>query len=179
MNLTLRIKTDLIAAMTTEVALTKSGDDPDKLAFAQDTKNACRSIISRYPELGKKAKDITDEEVMRLCKKIIKEEKGRLLFQDKHLTATDVEGLTPKEYNKFIDEKLIELDEVLTSRFISCFEKYLPPMISEASIKKFINDNVDFSKLKSPMQAIGIVKNHFGESVDGKMVKAIIDQMKG
>jgi len=55
---------------------------------------------------------------------------------------------------------------------------YLPKQTSSEDIIKFLND-LDFSKFKNKMQAIGEVTKNFPEgTVDGNMAKSIIMEMK-
>ena len=55
---------------------------------------------------------------------------------------------------------------------------YLPKQVSSEDIVKFLNE-LDFSKLKNKMQAIGEVTRNFPEgTVDGNMVKLIIMEMR-
>lgn len=61
-----------------------------------------------------------------------------------------------------------------TSDFLILLNNFLPEEVTEREITEWINYNVDFSKLKNKMQAVGMVKNHFGVNVDGKMVSNII-----
>jgi hypothetical protein len=175
------VKKQLKDAMLTEVKLKKLEkvnlmEKPIKngLEFAQDTKRAMRTIISMYPELNKKKHEIVDEDVEYLAKKIIKNEKLRLLYQNKHIVAKDVEGKQPKEVSKIENEKLTELDESLSSIYIVILEGFLPQMITKEEIVEFIKNNIDFSQLKNKMQAIGIIKNHFGNTVDANLVRDIL-----
>ncbi len=182
------VKYNLTYAMKAEVNFKKSlkdlkDDSPQKtlveatLETSQEVKRAMRTIISMYPELNKKKSEINDEDVEYLCKKIIKNEKLRLIYQNKFLVANDVEGKSPKDVSKIENEKLIEFDEHLTSTFIIALENFLPQMVTEKEIHDFIKENIDFSKLKNKMQAIGIIKKHFGNTVDANLVKDIIQKI--
>jgi uncharacterized protein YqeY len=90
---------------------------------------------------------ITNEQAVRILNGVIKSEET---------TA----GYTGKEASS--------LSEVAKS--------YMPKMVSEDEIKNFIA-TIDFSKFKNKMQAVGVVKNHFGTCVDGKLVSSIIQTM--
>ena len=57
---------------------------------------------------------------------------------------------------------------------INLLSYYLPKEASEAEIANYSDKNVDFSEFKNKMQAIGVVKDHFGTAVDGNTIKKII-----
>ncbi len=61
-----------------------------------------------------------------------------------------------------------------TSDFIEVMEGYLPKQASEDEIRKWIQENIDFSKFKNKMQAMKPIMAHFGSSADGNMVKNIL-----
>lgn len=89
-------------------------------------------------------------------------------------TLTDEQAI--KVINGIIKEEK-KLNNILgrqTSAFLELLNSYLPAKIGEEEITEWINYNVDFSQLKNKMQAIGLVKKHFGVAVDGKMVSDII-----
>lgn len=176
------VKKQLKDAMITEIKLKKldliKHPEKNSIDIAISIKKAMRTIISMFPELNKKKADIIDEDIELLCKKIIKSEKLRMLYQDKYLVAKDVEGKSSKEVSKIESEKLIKLDEKLISDYITIFENFLPQMITEEEIFNFIKNNIDFSKLKNKMQAIGIIKKEYGNKVDAKLVKDIVQQWK-
>ncbi|MGA8178988.1 MAG: hypothetical protein WB792_02945 [Desulfobacterales bacterium] len=56
-------------------------------------------------------------------------------------------------------------------------ESYLPKMAAEEEISAWIRQNVDFSKFKNKMQAMGAIMKHFGASADGNIVKEILQKM--
>lgn len=72
------------------------------------------------------------------------------------------------------ESKLNAILDRKTSDFLILLNNYLPEKVAEEEITEWINYNVDFSKLKNKMQAVGMVKTHFGVNVDGKMVSDII-----
>jgi len=71
------------------------------------------------------------------------------------------------------EDKTAELTKSAQSTLKLVATSYMPTQISEEELKDYIN-TIDFSKLKNKMQAIGIVKKHFGSSVDGKLVSDVI-----
>ncbi len=56
-------------------------------------------------------------------------------------------------------------------------DKYLPQEMDEASIEAWVRANVDFSQLKSPMAAIGIVTKALGPVAPGDRVKKVIEKI--
>ena len=172
-----KLKEDLKSAMKTEVKLRGDNKPPsfDEPCFA--IKESCRSIISMFPEIGKKPTNATDEDVIKLCKKYIKSEKIRLIYINKILNSADVEGLSSSELNKLVNSKLIEYNTDLTSSHIKHIESYLPRALSDNEIKVWIKDNIDFSQFKNKMQSMKPIMTHFQSAVDGNTIKRIIMEM--
>lgn len=132
MNLQKQIKSDLTAAM-------KAKDE--------EKKDTLRVILGEFGRLDKK--ELSDDEVAKILKKLIKSEKEML---EKKGDATD-------------------------SSFISIIENYLPKMATEAEIANWIEQNIDFSEFKNKMQAMGLIMKHFGATADGNAVKKILQRM--
>ena len=142
-----KIKGDLKTAMKT------------KDNAARDT---FRLIMGEYPKLtvamtlesGKKTTrvkspdEITDEDLQNIIRSLAKSEKV-----------------------------VLEIKGEPTSDYLELLELYLPKMVDGEEIKAWIKDNVDFSKVKSPMQAMGQVMKHFGKLAEGNTVKEILKEM--
>lgn len=60
--------------------------------------------------------------------------------------------------------------------FIVLCEEILPKEATEEDIRNFLK-TVDFSGLKSKMQAVGMATKHFNGNVDGNLVKTIVMEM--
>ena len=71
------------------------------------------------------------------------------------------------------DPVLVRSSEI----FLRIVRGYIPAMISEAEVEKWIKENIDFSKFKNKMQVVGVVLKHFGSVVDGSKVKLLIQRM--
>lgn len=56
-------------------------------------------------------------------------------------------------------------------------DKYLPQEMDEAAIEAWVRANVDFSSLKSPMAAIGVVTKALGPVAPGDKVKRVIEKI--
>jgi uncharacterized protein len=132
MNLQKQIKNDLTAAM-------KAKD--------QEKKDALRVIMGEFGRLDKK--ELSDDEVVKILKKLIKSEK------------------------ELLEKKGAEDDFT----FIKVIENYLPKMATQAEIAQWIEQHVDFSEFKNKMQAMGLIMKHFGVTADGNAVKKLLQNM--
>jgi hypothetical protein len=63
------------------------------------------------------------------------------------------------------------------SPFVRIIEAYLPKMASEAEVRDWIAQNVDFSKYRNKMQAMREIMGHFGANADGGMVRSILESL--
>jgi uncharacterized protein YqeY len=132
MSLQEQIKKDLAAAM-------KAKDD--------EKKSVLRVIMG---EFGRQAqKEIHDEEVVKIIKKLIKSER-------EVLEKSGASG---------------------SNRFIEVAENYLPQLAGETEIKSWIAANIDFSEYKNKMQAMRPIMQHFGTNADGNLVKKILGEL--
>lgn len=129
MRLQEQMKKDLAAAM-------KAKDD--------DTKNTLRVIMGEFGRQGQK--ELSDEDVVRIVKKLIKSEK-------EVMEKTGVAEPTP---------------------FIRVAERYLPQMATEDEIRAWITANIDFDEYKNKMQAMRPIMQHFGGNADGNLVKKVL-----
>lgn len=132
MNLQNQIKKDLSAAI-------KARDEQKK--------NTLRVVLGEFGRLDKK--ELSDDEVVKILKKLIKSEK----------------------------EVLEQKGEAEDSAFIEIVESYLPQMAAEEEISAWIRQNVDFSQFKNKIQAMGIIMKHFGATADGSVVREILQKM--
>ena len=132
MNLQAKIKSDLVAAM-------KAKDE--------EKRNILRVIMG---EFGRQTeKDISDADVIKIVKKLVKSEK----------------------------EVLQRSGEKGANRFIEVAESYLPAMAGEAEIKAWIAEHIDFSQFNNKMQAMRPIMQHFGANADGNLVKKILGEL--
>jgi uncharacterized protein YqeY len=69
---------------------------------------------------------------------------------------------------------MLEHSGKTTSSFLEFIDSYLPKQITADDIKVWLDANVDFSKLKNKMQSVGLVVKQFGQSVDGNLVKEVV-----
>ena len=132
MTIQQQIKKDLMGAM-------KARDE--------NKKSTLRVIMGEFARAD--SKEISDDEVIKVLKKLIKSEKETLS-------------------RKGSDEDSV---------FIRIIETYLPQMALENEIIAWVNDNIDLSQFKSKMQAMGPIMKHFGTRADGNAVKAILQKL--
>ena len=169
-----RIRDDLKNAMKTEVRLRKSNEYSKKLyEIVVAQKTVSRAIISMFPEIGKKPEDGTDDDVIKLVKKYINQQKERQLYIDKHIIPADVDGIKSSELKRLINKKYQELGSKLSSPEIIIAQKYLPVGPTEEEISKYIREHVDLSQFKNKMQAMGQIMKAF-PGCDGNFVKNIL-----
>ncbi len=126
-----------------------------------EVRDTIRLIMGEYPSLTipitlesgkkttrvKKPEEITNEDLQGVMQKLSKSEK----------TVLDIKNQEPSEYLKIL-------------------EAYLPKMAGKEDITLWINENVDFSKFKNSMQAMGAIMKHFGKTADGNLVKKILQE---
>jgi len=169
-----QMKEDLKSAMTIEIKYRKHGA-PQGIAYnmAIAQKTVSRAIISMFPELRKKPAEGTDEDVIKLLKKYINQEKERSIYQFGYLKEKDVEDKSAAEVKKLVNDTIQELGNSLTSNHIEIAQKYLPTQATEEEIREWISENVDFSKFKNKMQAMGSIMKQF-KGADGNFVKGIL-----
>lgn len=109
-------------------------------------KDAIRVVMGELARQDKKT--FADDEIVRILKKLIKSEKEML----------EKSGRGP------------------TSPFIEIIDAYLPKMATKDEIHSWIAANIDFSKYKNKMQAMGAIMSHFGASADGNTVKQVLQE---
>lgn len=126
-----------------------------------ETRNAIRQIMSEYPKLTvpitlesgkkttrpKKQEEITDADIQDIIRSLVKSEKT-----------------------------VLELTKAEESPYLKILESYLPKMAERSEIEGWIEENIDFSKFKNSMQAMGTVMKHFGRLADGNLVKDILQK---
>lgn len=125
-------------------------------------RDTLRQIMAEYPgltvpirlESGKKttrpkrAEEISSEDVMEVIRRLIKSEK----------TVLEAKGQP-------------------TSEYLQVLEQYLPKAADRKEIVEWIRANIDFSRYKRPMQAMGTIMKHFGQRADGNQVKQILQEI--
>ena len=132
MTLQEQIKKDLTSAM-------KARDE--------ETKSTLRVIMGEFARADKK--DLADEDVVKVLKKLVKSEQETL---EKQGVGT-------------------------SSPFIRTIEKYLPQMATDDEISAWIHEHIDFTQFKNKMQAMGPIMKHFGPRADGNAVKSLLKKL--
>jgi len=97
--------------------------------------------------------------------------------QPGEITDDDILGII----RKFVkaEQTVLEHKKEATSDFLELLSTYLPRMASEDEIREWIENNIDLSAYKSPLQATGPVMKHFGKLANGKLVQSILKTMAG
>jgi hypothetical protein len=99
--------------------------------------------FQRQPE-----KELSDDQVVGIIKKLIKSEK-----------------------------ELLAASGQAESAYIRILEDYLPKQVGEEEIRAWIKHNIDFSAFANKMQAMRPIMAHFGSSADGNTVKKILQEI--
>ena len=142
-----QLKVALKLAMMEEVRMRKegitSGDEWDK---AICHKTVSRAIISMFPEIGVKPADATDDDVIKLLKKYISQEKERTIYELGYLKEKDIEGKSGPEVKKLVAATMEKYSDEISkgSMVVRVALEYLPAQATEEEIVTWINDNIDF-----------------------------------
>jgi len=89
----------------------------------------------------------------------------------------DGKPLPDTEAVKILKALRVTAEESQNAFELTFLERFLPKELSEAEIEAWIRANVDFSKLKSPMAAIGLVTKALGPSAPGERVKQVVEKI--
>jgi len=89
----------------------------------------------------------------------------------------DAEIKILKKLEKNEEEMLERTGVTEPSLYLKLVRMYLPQMADSSEIEWWIKERIDFSTLKNPMQAVGIVMKEFGARADGKLVKELVQEM--
>ncbi|MEW6500052.1 MAG: GatB/YqeY domain-containing protein, partial [Thermodesulfobacteriota bacterium] len=150
MPLLVKMKADLKAAM---------------LAKNEAVKGAIRVIMSEFPT------KLTVPITLESGKKSSRPKK------DEEITNDDVIGIIQGLVKS--EKQTLELKKEATSDYLRVLESYLPQMASEEEIAAWVKANVDLTRFKSPMQAMGAIMKHFGKTADGNVVKKVLAALAG
>ena len=82
-----------------------------------------------------------------------------------------------KKLEKNEEEMLERTGVTEPSLYLKLVRMYLPQMADKSELEWWIKERIDFSTLKNPMQAVGIVMKEFGARADGKLVKELVQEM--
>ncbi|MFO7707313.1 MAG: GatB/YqeY domain-containing protein [Desulfobacterales bacterium] len=79
-----------------------------------------------------------------------------------------IQGLVKSEHI------VLEARKEASSDYLRMLEAYLPQQATPEEIVAWVRENIDFSKFKNRMQAMGVIMKHFGRSADGRLVNQIL-----
>jgi len=114
-----------------------------------DTIKYLKVIVGEIQRLPDK--EIKDDIVVATIKKLIKYEKENI-----------------KQYGMFC---------MSGGNYLNLLESYIPKQASIEDIKTWIKDNIDMSQFKNRMQAMRPIMVHFGSTVDGQLVKGVLENI--
>jgi hypothetical protein len=109
-------------------------------------KDALRVILGEFGRQDKK--DLTDEDIVKILKKLLKSEKELLASRGED-----------------------------RSDFLEILEAYLPRTASDEEILGWIRENIDLAEYRNKMQAMGPIMKHFGASADGNRVRKLLQSL--
>ncbi len=169
------METDKIVAMKEEVTARKTGAEVHLAGLGcVAVKNATRAIKSMAKYIDKKPEDMTDDDVIGLTRRYIREQQEEYLMR--HALGTQAEGLNKRDYDNLISENIALFESIIVERVpeVLAAMKYLPVAPTEDEIESWIDENIDFSTYNNPMQSMKDIKAHFGSTVDGKVLSKIV-----
>ncbi len=105
--------------------------------------SAIRVLMGEFSRQGEK--ELSDDQIIAIIKKLIKSEKELLAAKGKDDSA-----------------------------FITIMEAYLPHQASDEEIKAWVKANINFDDFANKMQAMRPIMAHFGAGADGNTVKKIL-----
>lgn len=116
------------------------------LAKDKDRTGAIRILMGEFGR--QREKELADDPVIAIIKKLIKSERELLAAQGEEKSA-----------------------------FMEIMEEYLPKQASEQEIKVWIEANLDLAEFGNKMQAMKPIMQHFGAAVDGNIVKRVLQNL--
>ncbi len=144
--------------------LKKLKDDLKKAMLGKNNqvRDTIRIIMGEYPSLTvpitlesgkkttrvKKPEEITNDDLLGIMRRLVKSEKT-----------------------------VLEIKKKNSSDYLIILESYLPEMATKEEITVWITENIDFSKFKNSMQAMGTIMKHFGKLADGNLVKQLLQEL--
>lgn len=131
MGLQEKIKADLKEAM---------------LARDQSRISTIRIIIGEFAR--QPGKDLTDQEVQGVIRKLVKSENEML-----KISGSD------------------------SSEYMQVLESYLPKQATEAEIRDWVKGNINIGDFANKMQAMKPIMTNFGGAADGNLVKKILESL--
>ncbi len=146
--------------------LVKLKEDMKNAMRNKDTivRDAIRQVISEFPKL-------TMPLILESGKKSTR------LKRDEEITDDDIVGIIQGLVKS--EKTVMELKKETSSDYLTAIEAYLPQMASREEIIAWVEANIDLSKFKSPIQAMGPIMKQFGKQADGNLVKEILQGLAG
>jgi len=123
-------------------------------------RDAIRQVMSEFPKL-------TVPLTLESGKKSFRCKKDEEITNDDILSL--IQGLVKSE------RVVLEIKKEASSPYLEILTTYLPALADRETILNWIDTSIDFSQMKTPMQAMGLIMKHFGKTADGSLVKEILE----
>jgi uncharacterized protein YqeY len=123
----------------------------DDLKVAMKARNSAKTDAIRIliGEFGRQMeKELSDDQVIAIIKKLIKSEKELLAAKG-------------EESSSFLEE----------------MQAYLPQQATEDEVRAWITANINFGDFANKMQAMKPIMTYFGSRVEGNMVKSVLQSL--
>jgi len=117
----------------------------------------------------KQAMKVKDEKTRDYCKVILSEFARIEKNPDDDKAISIIKKLIKSETEN------IEMSGKEDHSYLKFLETYMPQQLSKQNIEEWAKQNIDFSSLRNKMQAVGIICKQFGTTVDGKLVKEVVE----
>ncbi len=94
---------------------------------------------------------------------------------NKELTDQEVQGVIRKLVKS--ENEMTAASGTTDTAYLAALESYLPKQPTEAEIREWIAANLDLNEYANKMQAMKPIMTHFGGAADGNMVRRILDNL--
>lgn len=134
------------------------------------------SILVTHP----RKKTMTIHEKIRRGQKEARKQRDKIRLSALTVLLGELQRIDHK--NDVDDQQVVNLimklidaaNQAHDDEFAMIIAEFIPEQVSKDDVRKWIKENINFGELKNKMQAVGLIKNHFGASIDGKTVSEII-----
>lgn len=91
----------------------------------------------------------------------------------KDLTDQEVQGVIRKLVKS--ESEMLNISGAASSEYMQVLEGYLPKQPTEAEIRDWISNNINFADYANKMQVMKPIMTNFGGAADGNLVRKILD----
>jgi len=93
----------------------------------------------------------------------------------KELTDQEVQGVIRKLVKS--ENEMLAASGTADAAYLEVLEGYLPKQPSETEIREWIANNINFDDYANKMQAMKPIMTNFGGAADGNLVRKILDSL--